>query len=125
MGRLGQYEGHSELTVSPSNGTISPLGRRVINGGPMAVLESVQSVIVAKNSGRSFVVKKRQTLRDAGRTVVDFVAFNLHNLLERFDQARTKTNYGKIFITKCDQLFSKLNNTLFSSVEDSVEERKH
>jgi hypothetical protein len=32
----------------------------------MAVLESV---VVLKNSGRSFVVKKGQTLRVAGRTV--------------------------------------------------------
>ena len=91
----------------------------------MAVLESVQSVIVAKNSGRSFVVKKGQTLRVAGRTVVDFVAFNLHNLRERFDQARTKTNQVKIFIGRGDQLFSKLNNPLLTIVEDSFQEGKH
>ena len=49
----------------------------------MAVLESV---VVPKNSGRALVVKKGQRLRVVGRTVVDFVAFNLHNLRERFDQ---------------------------------------
>jgi uncharacterized protein YcgI (DUF1989 family) len=43
----------------------------------MAMLESV---VVPKNSGRAFVVKKGQRIRIAGRTVVDFVAFNLHNL---------------------------------------------
>jgi uncharacterized protein YcgI (DUF1989 family) len=88
----------------------------------MAVLESV---IVPKNSGKSFVVKKGQRLRVAGRTVVDFVAFNLHNLRERFDQARTKTNQVKIFISAGDQLFSKLNNPLLTIVEDSFKEGKH
>ncbi|HEY2990528.1 MAG TPA: urea carboxylase-associated family protein [Candidatus Binatia bacterium] len=88
----------------------------------MAVLESV---VVPKNSGRSFVVKKGQRLRVAGRTVVDFVAFNLHNLRERFDQARTKTNQVKIFISTGDQLFSKLNNPLLTIVEDSFKEGRH
>ena len=58
----------------------------------MAVLESV---VVPKNSGKAFVVKKGQRLRVAGRTVVDFVAFNLHNLRERFDQALDRL--GEIF----------------------------
>jgi uncharacterized protein YcgI (DUF1989 family) len=88
----------------------------------MTVLESV---IVPKNSGKSFIVKKGQTLRVAGRTVVDFVAFNLHNLRERFDQARTKTNQVKIFISAGDQLFSKLNNPLLTIVEDTFKEGKH
>ena len=35
----------------------------------MAVLQSVQSVIVPKNSGRSFVVKKGQTLAQIRRWV--------------------------------------------------------
>jgi uncharacterized protein YcgI (DUF1989 family) len=88
----------------------------------MAVLESV---VVPKNSGKSFVVKKGQRLRVAGRTVVDFVAFNLHNLRDRFDQARTKTNQVKIFISTGDQLFSKENNPLLTIVEDSFKEGKH
>jgi len=85
----------------------------------------LQSVVVPKNSGHSFAVKKGQVLRVAGRTVVDFVAFNLHNLRERFDQARTKTNQVKIFISTGDQLFSKLNNPLLTIVEDSFREGKH
>ena len=82
----------------------------------MAVLESV---VVPKNSGRAFTVKKGQRLRVAGRTVVDFVVFNLHNVKERFDQARTKTNQVKIFISTGDQLFSKLNNPLLTIVDDT------
>ena len=88
----------------------------------MAVLESV---VVPKNSGKAFIVKKGQRLRVAGKTVVDFVAFNLHNLRERFDQARTKTNQVKIFISTGDQLFSKLNNPLLTIVEDTFKDGKH
>ena len=88
----------------------------------MAILESV---VVPKNSGGAFVVKKGQRLRIAGRTVVDFVAFNLHNLRERFDQARTKTNQVKIFISTGDQLISKLNNPLLTIVEDTFKEGRH
>ena len=55
----------------------------------MAILTSE---VVPKNSGAAFEVRKRQRLRVAGRSIVDFVAFNLHDLSERFDQARTKTN---------------------------------
>jgi len=53
------------------------------------------SVTVPKNSGRAFTVRKGQCIRVAGRSIVDFVAFNLHDLTERFDQARTKTNQCK------------------------------
>ncbi|OGQ80032.1 MAG: hypothetical protein A3F90_05920 [Deltaproteobacteria bacterium RIFCSPLOWO2_12_FULL_60_19] len=88
----------------------------------MAVLENV---VVPKNSGKAFIVKKGQKLRVAGRTVVDFVAFNLHNLRERFDQARTKTNQVKIFISAGDQLISKLNNPLLTIVEDTFKEGSH
>ncbi len=85
----------------------------------------LQSEVVPKNSGKAFIVKEGQRLRVAGRTVVDFVAFNLHNLRERFDQARTKTNQVKIFISTGDQLVSKLNNPLLTIVEDTFKEGKH
>ena len=52
--------------------------------------------MVEKNSGAAVEVKKGQRLRIAGQSIVDFVAFNLHDLAERFDQARTKTNQVKI-----------------------------
>ena len=88
-------------------------------------MAQLQSEIVPRNSGRAFVVKKGQRLRVAGRTVVDFVAFNLANLRERFDQARTKTNQAKIFVSAGDQLISKLNNPLLTIVEDTFKEGKH
>lgn len=88
----------------------------------MAIL---QSVVVPKNSGRAFVVEKGQRLRVTGRSIVDFVAFNLHDLKERFDQARTKTNQAKIFISEGDQLISKRNNPMLTIVEDSFKEGRH
>ena len=83
------------------------------------------SVVVPKNSGRAFIVKKGQRIRVAGRSVVDFVAFNLDDLTERFDQARTKTNQAKLFISTGDQLISKLNNPMLTIVEDSFKEGRH
>lgn len=88
--------------------------------------ESVlSSVTVPKNSGRAFTVKKGQCIRVAGRSVVDFVAFNLHDLTERFDQARTKTNQARIFISTGDRLLSKLNNPLLTIVADTFGEGHH
>jgi uncharacterized protein YcgI (DUF1989 family) len=85
----------------------------------------LQREVVPKNSGKAFAVKKGHRLRVAGRTVVDFVAFNLHDVRERFDQARTKANQAKIFISTADQLISKLNNPLLTIVEDTFKEGTH
>ena len=60
----------------------------------MAILKSE---VVPKNSGAAFEVKKGQRLRIAGKSIVDFVAFNLHDLTERFDQTVAKGVDG----TKC------------------------
>jgi uncharacterized protein len=88
----------------------------------MAVLENR---VVAKNSGAAVQVKKGQRLRIAGKSIVDFVAFNLHDLNERFDQARTKTNQVKIFISTGDVLYSKRNNPMLTIVEDTFKEGRH
>ena len=68
-------------------------------------MATLKSEVVPKNSGAAFEVRKGQRLRIAGKSIVDFVAFNLHDLIERFDQARTKTNQVKIFISTSDALF--------------------
>jgi uncharacterized protein YcgI (DUF1989 family) len=88
----------------------------------MAVLESR---VVAKNSGAAFEIKKGQRLRIAGKSIVDFVAFNLHDLGERFDQARTKTNQAKIFVSTGDVLYSKRNNPMLTIVEDTFKAGRH
>lgn len=85
----------------------------------------IVSETIPKNSGRAFVLRKGQTIRVAGRSVVDFVAFNLHDVTERFDQARTKTNQAKIFISTGDQLISKLNQPMLTIIEDTFVEGRH
>ncbi len=85
----------------------------------------LQSEIVPRNSGRAYVVKEGQRLRIAGKSIVDFVAFNLHDLNERFDQARTKTNQAKVFISTGDVLFSKRNNAMLTIVDDTFSEGRH
>ena len=82
-------------------------------------------VTVPKNSGYAVAVEKGRYVRVMGRSVVDFVAFNLHDLTERFDQARTKTNQAKLFISTGDQLLSKLNNPMLTIVADTFEEGRH
>ena len=88
----------------------------------MAIL---RSGVVPKNSGAAVEVTQGQRLRIAGRSIVDFVAFNLHDLTERFDQARTKTNQVKIFISTGDVLYSKRNNPMLTIVEDTFKEGRH
>lgn len=88
-------------------------------------MATLESVVMPKNSGRAFIIKKGQRLRVSGRSIVDFVAFNLHDLEERFDQARTKTNQAKIFISEGDQLISKRNNPMLTIVKDSFKEGRH
>jgi hypothetical protein len=85
----------------------------------------VQRQVVPKNSGAAFQVLKGQRVRIAGRSIVDFVAFNLRDLTERFDQARTKTNQVKIFISTGDVLYSKRNNSMMTIVADTFTEGRH
>jgi uncharacterized protein YcgI (DUF1989 family) len=74
-----------------------------------------------RNIGFAFDVKKSQLIRITSQTIIDFVVFNRKNLRERFDQARTKANQRKVFITTGDELVSKLNNTMMTIVEDTFE----
>lgn len=74
---------------------------------------------VRVNSGTAWEMKKGQRVRITFQSIVDFVVFNLHNVHERFDQARTKTNQGKIYMTTGDLLISKLNRTMMTIVEDT------
>ncbi len=79
----------------------------------------IEDVIVPHNTGSSFVVKKGQRIRVIAESTVDFVVFNLDNLTERFDQARTKSNQRKIYISTGDVLYSKLNKIMMTIVEDT------
>lgn len=74
-----------------------------------------------RNTGYAFDMEAGQSVRITSQTIIDFVCFNRDNLRERFDQARTKANQRKIFITTGDQLISKLNNTMMTIVEDTFD----
>src|SRR5881409_4034658 len=88
------------------------LSSRLLN---MAAVEHV----IQKNTGRAFVVKKGRILRVMGESTADFVVFNLRNVRERFDQARTKVDQGKIYVTTGDVLISKYNNVMMTIVRDT------
>jgi uncharacterized protein YcgI (DUF1989 family) len=76
---------------------------------------------VRVNSGAAWVVRKGQRIRVNFDTVMDFVVFNLDNLTERFDQARTKANQSKIWVTRGDVLYSKINTVMMTIVEDTYQ----
>ena len=79
----------------------------------MAIIEDV---LMPRNSGKSFIVKKGQRIRVNAGSIVDFVVFNLDNLRERFDQARTKANQRKIYVSVGDVLYSKSNNVMMTII---------
>jgi uncharacterized protein YcgI (DUF1989 family) len=78
-----------------------------------------------RNIGFALDLKAGQSLRITSLTIIDFVCFNRSNLRERFDQARTKANQRKVFISTGDILVSKLNNTMMTIVEDTFKEGHH
>ena len=80
---------------------------------------------LAKNSGGAFELRAGECARVIGRSVVDLVAFNLDDTRERFDQARTKSNQAKIFLSTGDVLYSKLNRAMMTIVEDTFAEGRH
>ncbi|MBI4321556.1 MAG: urea carboxylase-associated family protein [Chloroflexi bacterium] len=82
-------------------------------------MKLLEDAIVRRNTGAAFTLREGQHIRVIGESIVDFVAFNLADLRERFDQARTKINAGSIFISRGDTLVSKRNNVMLTILEDS------
>ena len=79
----------------------------------------MDEILVDQNTGYSCIVSAGNHVRIIAESTVDFVIFNAENLCERFDQARTKSNQGKIYITTGDALYSKINNVMMTIVEDN------
>ena len=77
------------------------------------------------NVGFAFDLEKGQRLRITAQNIIDFVAFNRANLRERFDQARTKSNKRKIFVSTGDLLISRFNNPMLTILEDTFKEGHH
>ncbi len=80
---------------------------------------------VPYNSGWAGELKKSQIIRIKATTTVDFVAFRLENLRERFDQARTKVYNMKLFISTGDKLMGRDNQHMMTIVEDKFKEGTH
>lgn len=88
-------------------------------------MRKIREETVPYNTGWAAEMNKGQILRIAATTTVDFVAFDLRNLRERFDQARTKVYNMKIFITAGDKLMSRSNQHLMTIVEDTYRGGTH
>jgi uncharacterized protein YcgI (DUF1989 family) len=71
------------------------------------------------------MVRQGQRLEVFGTTIADFVCFNADNLRERFDQARTKANQGKFFISTGDVLYSRFNRVMLTILADGFREGHH
>ncbi len=72
--------------------------------------------------GGAWLVREGQRIRVIdveGGGLGDFVCFNAHKLNERFSQARTKANQGKLLISTGDHLYTRDNNVLLTIVEDT------
>src|ERR671924_330549 len=82
-------------------------------------MKALHDKTVRVNSGHAWEMKKGQRVRIAFQSIVDFVVFNRDNLQERFDQARTKANQGKIYLSTGDLLISKLNTPMMTIVDDT------
>jgi uncharacterized protein YcgI (DUF1989 family) len=80
---------------------------------------TISESVIKSNTGKTFPVKKGQIIRVIGESTADFVVFNLRNVKERFDQARTKVDQGKIYVTKGDLLISKFIYVMMTVVADS------
>ena len=79
----------------------------------------ISEAVIRSNTGKTFVVKKGQVISVVGESTADYVVFNLRNVKERFDQARTKVDQGKIYVTTGDVLISKYNNVMQTVVRDT------
>lgn len=91
------------------------------------VREPIEDTVVPRNTGKAFILRKGQRIRIIGEPgcIVDFVVFNLDNLKERFDQARTKLHQNKLFLSTGDKLLSKFFNPMMTIVEDTYKEGTH
>ena len=88
-------------------------------------MKIIKEETVPINTGWAGDLGKGQIIRIRGTTTVDFVAFDRHNLRERFDQARTKVYNVKIFISTGDKLMSKSNRHFMTIIEDTYHEGTH
>jgi uncharacterized protein YcgI (DUF1989 family) len=88
-------------------------------------MKIIDQAHVPHNTGWCAEMKKDQVIRVTATTTVDFVFFNLHNLRERFDQARTKVYNMKLFVTAGDKLMGRDNQHMMTILHDGNKEGTH
>ena len=66
-------------------------------------MQIISESVIKSNTGKTFDVKKGQIIRVIGESTADYVVFNLRDVRERFDQARTKVDQGNIYVTTGDR----------------------
>ncbi|MGD9713889.1 MAG: DUF1989 domain-containing protein [Thermomicrobiales bacterium] len=88
-------------------------------------MKAVTSHTIPYNTGKAVELRKGQLIRIEGRSTADVVFLNLHDIKERFDQARTKIANGTIFISKGDVLNSKSNRPMLTIVDDTAGRGRH
>ncbi len=81
----------------------------------------VKREVAPRNSGWSSDIRAGQVLRLEARTIIDFVAFDLHQFAECFDQARTKEASGCIYLRRGDAVLSRSSKHLMTMLADGFE----
>ncbi len=81
----------------------------------------VKREVAPRNSGWSSDIRAGQILRLEARTIIDFVAFDLHEFTECFDQARTKEASGCIYLRRGDAVLSRSSQHLMTMLVDGFE----
>ena len=88
-------------------------------------MKTILQAHVPHNTGWSAEMKQGQIIRITATTTVDFVFFKLGNLIERFDQPRTKVYNMKLFITTGDKLMGRNNQHMMTIIENTNREGTH
>src|SRR5713226_5662891 len=88
-------------------------------------MKKLKDIHLPYNTGWAGQMKQGQAIRIIATTTVDFVAFKLNNLKERFDQARTKVYNMKIFVSAGDKLMGRDNQHMMTIVADMFRDGTH
>jgi len=88
-------------------------------------MKIVKEQHVPYNTGWAAEMNEGQVIRITATTTVDFVCMKLQNLLERFDQARTKVYNMKLFITTGDKLMGRNNQHMMTILADGFKNGTH
>lgn len=88
-------------------------------------MKKISDTHVPYNTGWSGELKAGHIIRIAATTTVDFVCFRRQNLLERFDQARTKVYNMKLFLSAGDKIMGRNNQHMMTIIADGFKEGTH